>query len=215
MHCLPAHRGEEVSATVVDGEQSRVFRQAHNRMHSFRGLLSMAARGEPAVTARSTDNGVQRLAKQQRQHRISGLLERNAVTSQGQLVKLLTDDGVVATQATVSPRSRGSWAPSRCALRAATVFMRSPDLPKEQRTARGSSAARAGRLGGALTSPLAQPRRVAHATRLGACCGVGHDRAGLRAILGPSPAMTRSLSSSPNGPAEARSLAQLRTLAGL
>jgi ornithine carbamoyltransferase len=40
MHCLPAHRGEEVSTDVVDGDQSRVFRQAHNRMHSFRGLLS-------------------------------------------------------------------------------------------------------------------------------------------------------------------------------
>jgi ornithine carbamoyltransferase len=40
LHCLPAHRGEEVSASVVDGAQSRVYRQAHNRMHSFRGLLS-------------------------------------------------------------------------------------------------------------------------------------------------------------------------------
>ena len=40
MHCLPAHRGEEVAASVVDGDQSRVFAQAHNRMHSFRGLLS-------------------------------------------------------------------------------------------------------------------------------------------------------------------------------
>jgi ornithine carbamoyltransferase len=39
LHCLPAHRGEEVSASVVDGPQSRVFAQAHNRMHSFRGLL--------------------------------------------------------------------------------------------------------------------------------------------------------------------------------
>jgi ornithine carbamoyltransferase len=40
LHCLPAHRGEEVSASVVDGAMSRVYRQAHNRMHSFRGLLS-------------------------------------------------------------------------------------------------------------------------------------------------------------------------------
>jgi ornithine carbamoyltransferase len=40
MHCLPAHRGEEASASVVDGRQSRVFRQAENRMHSFRGLVS-------------------------------------------------------------------------------------------------------------------------------------------------------------------------------
>jgi ornithine carbamoyltransferase len=40
LHCLPAHRGEEVSASVADGPQSRIFLQAHNRMHSFRGLLS-------------------------------------------------------------------------------------------------------------------------------------------------------------------------------
>jgi ornithine carbamoyltransferase len=40
MHCLPVHRGEEASASVVDGSHSRIFVQAHNRMHSFRGLLS-------------------------------------------------------------------------------------------------------------------------------------------------------------------------------
>jgi len=40
MHCLPAHRGEEVAASVVDGAQSRVIAQAHNRLHGFRGLLA-------------------------------------------------------------------------------------------------------------------------------------------------------------------------------
>jgi ornithine carbamoyltransferase len=39
LHCLPVHRGEEASAGVVDGPQSVVWRQAHNRMHAFRGLL--------------------------------------------------------------------------------------------------------------------------------------------------------------------------------
>ncbi len=39
LHCLPAHRGEEVSAEVIDGARSRVWLQAANRMHSARGLL--------------------------------------------------------------------------------------------------------------------------------------------------------------------------------
>ena len=40
MHCLPAHRGMEVSAEVIDGSQSKVIEQAHNRMHAARGLLA-------------------------------------------------------------------------------------------------------------------------------------------------------------------------------
>jgi ornithine carbamoyltransferase len=39
LHCLPAHRGEEASASVVDGPQSRIWEQAENRMHAARGAL--------------------------------------------------------------------------------------------------------------------------------------------------------------------------------
>jgi ornithine carbamoyltransferase len=40
MHCLPAHRGMEVATEVIDGPRSKVFEQAHNRMHAARGLLA-------------------------------------------------------------------------------------------------------------------------------------------------------------------------------
>jgi ornithine carbamoyltransferase len=39
MHCLPAHRGEEITSAVIDGPRSRVWAQAANRMHAMRGLL--------------------------------------------------------------------------------------------------------------------------------------------------------------------------------
>ncbi|HEY5698650.1 MAG TPA: ornithine carbamoyltransferase [Acidimicrobiales bacterium] len=40
LHCLPAHRGEEVSHEVLDGDRSRVWRQAENRMHAARGAVA-------------------------------------------------------------------------------------------------------------------------------------------------------------------------------
>jgi ornithine carbamoyltransferase len=39
LHCLPAHRGEEIAADVIDGPASLVFEQAENRLHAQKGLL--------------------------------------------------------------------------------------------------------------------------------------------------------------------------------
>jgi ornithine carbamoyltransferase len=49
MHCLPAHRGEEITDAVADGEQSLLFPQAHNRLHAQKALLAHLLGGAPLV----------------------------------------------------------------------------------------------------------------------------------------------------------------------
>ncbi|TLD81483.1 ornithine carbamoyltransferase [Helicobacter sp. MIT 05-5293] len=44
LHCLPAYRGQEVSESVIDGAQSRVFQEAENRLHAQKGIMLWLAR---------------------------------------------------------------------------------------------------------------------------------------------------------------------------
>jgi ornithine carbamoyltransferase len=63
MHCLPAHRGAEVTDAVLDGPQSVVFDQAENRMHAQKAITLMLLGGAKRIPNSRNRNGLQSRAK--------------------------------------------------------------------------------------------------------------------------------------------------------
>jgi ornithine carbamoyltransferase len=53
LHCLPAHRGEEITAEVLEGPRSAVWHQAANRAHAMRGLLAWVLRDESSARSKT------------------------------------------------------------------------------------------------------------------------------------------------------------------
>ena len=204
LHCLPAHRGEEVAAEVIDGPRSLVWQQAANRMHAARALLvDLVRRTRLMVT----------LGKPQRQHRILRMLEDQPVSSQAQLVQLLEADGIVATQATVS-RDLEDLGAVKVRIPGGAMAYAIPEYTRE----RAPSDDHLKRLLGEFVVEVAHSANlVVLRTPPGSAHVVASaiDRSSMPVRSAPSPVTTRCSSCAPNRSAARSSPAELAALAGL
>ena len=100
LHCLPAYRGNEITAEVIDGPQSVVWDEAENRRHAQKAMLALISTGPGRDLTEPTSprSGPPRRPGSSR----SSTSRHHEVKSQGELADLLADQGVHVTQATLS-----------------------------------------------------------------------------------------------------------------
>jgi ornithine carbamoyltransferase len=60
MHCLPAHRGDEVTAEVIDGPQSAVWDEAENRLHVQKAIVAWCLAGESGKKRRKAKHAARK-----------------------------------------------------------------------------------------------------------------------------------------------------------
>ena len=126
LHCLPAHRGEEITARRPGGLAFAGLAAGDPPAYRHAGRPGLG-RGGVAMSGQAPS----RLTKNQRQHRITKLLESQPVTNQAQLVALLGDQGIEATQTTVS-RDLEDLGAVKVRLPGGETAYALPELPTQQ-----------------------------------------------------------------------------------
>ena len=170
LHCLPAHRGQEITAAVLDGPASLAWDQAENRLHAQKALLSWLHRRPARWTARTAPLDQGRQARPDRQHpgqrRRPGPLPGRADRAAGQRRRARSPRRRCPATWTSSARS-GCAAPTAAGVRAAG---RAP----AGRRAGASPAARLTRVAARAASVdrrgQRQPGRAAHPGRAPRSC---------------------------------------------
>ena len=185
LHCLPAHRGEEVAAEVIDGPQLVVWQQAANRMHAAAGAARRPGRQDGELMAT--------LGKPQRQHRIARLLEEQADLEPGPARRAARGRGRRRDPGDGEPRPRGARRGEGAHPRRRRWPTPSPSTPRSARAPEDHLR----RVMGEFVVEVAhsaQPRRAAHAARLARTSSARRSTGpACPTSSAPSPATTRML----------------------